>query len=540
MPLSIPEDDSEVIRDRVDDGQRPEVGARATAKELFGPAGTPRVAVIGAGFGGIGAGVKLKKAGIETFMIYESSLGVGGTWWDNTYPGAEVDVNSNLYCYSFKPYGWTRTHARQAELQRYLEETVAEYGLRPHLRLGVSVHSATWDDDRRVWNIVLDTGSLDECHAVISAVGFLNVPRYPEWPGLEDFEGPAFHTSRWEHQHDLSDRVVAVAGTGSTATQVVPAMQPVVKKLYVFQREPGWVTPKGERHLTEGERALFAKPWRRALDRSRLRYLIERSLWGGAMYRPGTTLHRQRQQACLDYIAHEFADRPDLRQAVTPNYPFPGKRPIMASTFYPALKEENVELVPRAVSRVTRTGIVDAEGVERPVEVIVMATGFHAAKYLDRVRVVGRYGETLQQHWAGEPRAYLGITVPGFPNFFMLYGPGTNGGELVSMLEAQAEYAVRVLKRMKRERVSAIEVKPQFEARWYAWLQSRMEGTSWTMSNNYFRSATGKIVTQWPSGNMVYRVLTKIPSRMSDTAVVGPPDLAVRSSDQLRTVERVV
>jgi cation diffusion facilitator CzcD-associated flavoprotein CzcO len=497
------------------------VSSKAT--RLFGPTGTPRVAIVGAGFGGIGAGVKLKRAGIDTFTIYEASLGVGGTWWDNTYPGAEVDVSSNLYSYSFKSHAWTRTHARQAELQQYLEEAVDEFGLRPHLQLGTAVRSATWNGDRHVWDVVLDTGSAHQFHAVISAVGFLNVPRYPDWPGLHSFEGPRFHTSRWEHFHDLSDKVVAVVGSGSTATQVVPALQPMVKQLYLFQREPGWVMPKFERDLTDEERALFAKPWRRALDRSRLRWLIESSLWGGAMFRPGTKLHGHRQQACLDYIAHEFADRPDLREAVTPRYPFPGKRPIIASTYYPALKKDNVELVPRAVSRVTRSGIVDATGVERSVDAIVLATGFQAANYLARLQVVGRTGETLQERWAGEPRAYLGITVPGFPNFFMVYGPGTNGGELVSMLEAQAEYAVRAVRRMQREGISAIEVRPSFEALWYAWLQSKMKGTSWTMSNNYFKSETGKIVTQWPSGNLVYRALTKVAGRVSETSLAPPP-----------------
>ncbi len=496
--------------------------SRPTAEELFGPSGTPRVVVVGAGFGGIGAGVKLKRAGIDSFTIYESSLGVGGTWWDNSYPGAEVDVNSNLYCYSFKSHEWTRTHARQSELQKYLEDTVDTFGLRPHLQLNVTVQSATWDEDRHIWSVTLDTGSVDECHAVISAVGFLNVPRLPDWPGLEDFQGPAFHTARWEHQHDLTGKVVAVVGSGSTATQVVPAIQPIAKKIYLFQREPGWVMPKGERDLTEAERAVFAKRWRRALDRWRLRYVIEKGLWGGGLFRPGSKLQAKRQRTCLDYIAREFADHPDLRDAVTPTYPYPGKRPIIASTYYPTLKKENVELVPKAVSRVTPTGIVDAEGVERAVDVIVEATGFHAANYLARLCVKGRGGETLRERWAGEPRAYLGITVPRFPNFYMLYGPGTNGGEIVSMLEAQAEYAVRALNRMRRERVTAIEVKPLFEGLWYLWLQSKMEGTSWTMSNNYFTSATGKIVTQWPSGNMVYRVLTKSLGRISETTRCRP------------------
>ena len=496
---------------------RRRTGPTLTVRDLFGPAGTPTVVVIGAGLGGIAAGVKLQQAGIRTFTIYESSAGVGGTWWDNTYPGAEVDVHSNLYSYSFKPYDWSRTHARQPELQAYLEETVDEFSLRPHLQLGVTVRSATWDDHRHVWTVRFDTDAIAECHVLISSVGFLNVPRYPDWPGLEEFEGPVFHTARWEHHHDLSGRVVAVVGTGSTATQVVPAIQPVVGTLYLFQREPGWVMPKGERELSEVERIRLRRPWRRTLNRASLRYTLERGLIGAATFRPGTKLHRKRQQTCLDYIDREFADHPELAKAVTPAYPYPGKRPVIASTYYPALKRDNVELVPKAVSRMTSTGIVDADGVERAVDVIVMATGFMATDYLARLEVTGRRGQTLSAYWAGEPRAFLGITVPGFPNFFMLYGPGTNGGELVSMLEAQAEYAVRALRRMRRCRVSAVEVRPLFDTLWFRWLQSRMEGTSWTMSNNYFRSPTGKIVTQWPSGNLVYRVLTKLLGGVSES-----------------------
>jgi cation diffusion facilitator CzcD-associated flavoprotein CzcO len=487
------------------------------AEALFGPAGTPRVVVVGAGFGGIATGVKLKQAGIETFTIYESSLGIGGTWWDNTYPGAEVDVGSHLYSFSFKPYDWSRTHAQQPELQKYLEEAVDEFGLRAHLRLGMTVESATWDDDRHVWTVRLGDGTVDECHVVVSAVGFLNVPRYPTWPGLDDFAGPKFHTARWEHEHDLTGKVVAVVGTGSSATQVVPAIQPIVNRCYVFQREPGWVMPKGEHDLTDEDRAVFAHPWRRRRERWRQRYLLERSLWRGHLYRPGTKINEARRQFCLDYIDRKFADRPDLRAAVTPTYPYPGKRPVLASTFYSALKKDNVELVPRAVAAVTPTGLIDADGRERAVDVIVMATGFQPANYLARVRVVGRGGQTLQDYWAGEPHAYLGITVPGFPNFFMCYGPGTNGGEIVIMLESQAEYAVRAVKRMIRERVTAVDVKPAFEARWNRWLQSRMNGTSWTMSMNYFTAPSGKVVTQWPYGNTQYRLLTKALGRVSET-----------------------
>jgi cation diffusion facilitator CzcD-associated flavoprotein CzcO len=490
---------------------------RPTAQQLFGPAGAPRVAVVGAGFGGIAAGVKLLQAGVRTFTIYESSLGLGGTWWDNTYPGAEVDVGSHLYCFSFKPHGWSRTHARQPELQKYLEEAVDQFGLRPHLRLGVTVESAAWDDARHVWAVRLDDGTVDECHVLVSAVGFLNVPRYPDWPGLESFAGPAFHTARWEHQHDLTGKVVAVVGTGSSATQVVPAVQPLVERLYVFQREPGWVMPKGERDFADAERVALGAPWRARRERWRQRYLLEKNLWGGNMNRPGTKANARREAMCRAYIAREFADRPELEAAVTPTYPYPGKRPVFATTFYPALKQANVELVPHAVASVTPSGIVDAEGVERAVDAIVMATGFQPANYLARLPVTGRDGRTLQQYWAGEPHAFLGITVPGFPNFFMLYGPGTNGGEIVVMLESQAEYAVRAVKRMLRERATAVEVKPRFEAAWERWLASKIEGTSWTMTNNYFKAPSGKVVTQWPYGNLYYRLLTKALGRVSET-----------------------
>ncbi|MET0882897.1 MAG: NAD(P)/FAD-dependent oxidoreductase, partial [Acidimicrobiales bacterium] len=265
------------------------------------------------------------------------------------------------------------------------------------------------------------------------------------------------------------------------------------------------------------EQAAFAKPWRRIRERWRLKYLLEKSLFRGALYRPGTKTNADREQLCRDYIARQFADHPELREAVTPKYPYPGKRPVFASTFYPALKKENVELVPRAVASVTPTGIVDGDGVERAVDVIVMATGFKPVDYLDRLRVVGRDSRTLQETWGDEPRAYLGITVPAFPNFFMLYGPGTNGGEIVIMLESQAEYAVRAMKRMIRERVTAVEVKAHYDARWYRWLQARMEGTSWTMSRNYFTSPSGKVVTQWPYGNYRYRFMTKVLGRVSET-----------------------
>jgi cation diffusion facilitator CzcD-associated flavoprotein CzcO len=422
-----------------------------------------------------------------------------------------------MYSYSFTHPDWSRTHARQPELQKYLEGVVDEFDLRRHIRFGVGVDEAAWDDATHTYALQLSDGTSTAADVLISAVGFLNVPKYPTWPGLERFRGPKFHTARWEHEHDLTGKRVAIVGTGSTAAQVIPELAEIVDRLLVFQREPGWVIPKGDRDFSEEERAELRKPLRWRRERMKQLRRIEKNLWRRAVYVPSSKVSRTAEQFCRNYIAKEFADRPDLREAVTPTYPYWGKRLIMASTFYPALKRENVELIPKAVASVTETGVVDVDGVEHPVDVLVMATGFQPTNYLAHLRVIGRDGRSLHDHWAGEPRAFLGITVPGFPNFFMLYGPGTNGGEIVWMLERQAEYAVRVVKRMARSGVTAVEVKPRWADRYDRWLQSTMQGTAWVVSNNYFKSETGRIVTQWPYSPLVYWTMTKTLGRWSET-----------------------
>lgn len=478
----------------------------------------PSVAIVGAGFGGIAAGVKLRKAGVDDFVILERSTGIGGVWWDNRYPGAEVDVASHLYSYAFAPHDWTRTHAGQDELQHYLEKVVDDFGLRPHLRLSTAVEEATWSEDDHSWTVRLSTGDSIVCQLLVSAVGFLNEPNYPEWPGLDRFTGPVFHTARWEHEHDLRGKRIAVVGTGSTATQVVPHLAEVAERLYVFQRDPGWVMPKGERGFSDDERTALRRPLNRWKLRLKTLWMLERGVLRGDVYRPGWKINVEREQMCRQYIDAVFAERPDLREAVTPSYPYPGKRPIFASTYYPTLLRDNVELVPRAVASVTENGIVDVDGVEREIDVLVLATGFKAAEYLRRLRVVGRDGRSLHDVWAGDPYAFLGMTVPGFPNFVMMYGPNTNGGEIVSNLERQAEYATRLAKRLRRGDATAIEVKPRWCERYNAWLQKRMQNTSWTTTNTYFVSQSGRIVTQWPYGATLYGALTKVLGPPSETS----------------------
>jgi cation diffusion facilitator CzcD-associated flavoprotein CzcO len=484
----------------------------------FGPSGTPVVCIVGAGFGGIGLGVLLKRAGIDTFTIYEKADRVGGAWWHNQYPGAEVDTVSHVYSYAFKSNAWTRTHAKQAELHAYLEDTVDDFGLQPHLRLGVAVESAAWDEDTHMYTLTLSSGETLQCHVLVGATGFLNIPKYPTWPGLETFQGPMFHTARWEPEHELSGRTVAVVGTGSTATQVVPELAKVAEKLYVFQREPGWIMYKGERDHTPEEAAQLAGSLHYRLERLKWFWALEKRIWRGDAWRPGSADNDLGQQAALAFIEKEFADRPDLKKAVTPDYPFWGKRLIFNSTFYRSLKSPNVELVPRAVASVTPTGVVDIDGVEREVDVLVMATGFRTTDYVGTMEVRGLDGRTLREHWAGEPRAFLGLTVPGFPNFYMMYGPGTNGGEIVSMLMRQAEHIVRAVKRMRRGRATALEVRPTWVDVYNAWLQAKVNVTSWAVADNYYKGATGKIVTQWPFSPGGYGVLVRALGRASETS----------------------
>lgn len=486
---------------------------------------------MGAGFSGIGLAVLLKKARMDTFSIYEKADRVGGTWWHNQYPGAEVDSVSYVYSYVFHPKAWTRTHARQAELQEYLEDTVDLFGIRPHLRLGVGVTSATWDCESRMYRIALSTGETTECHVLVGATGFLNIPNYPSWPGLDSFKGPKFHTSRWEAQHDLRNKTVAVVGTGSTASQLVPELAKVAAKLYLFQREPGWVVPKGEFAYTPEQSARLANPVKLRMARLKWFYATEKRLWRANLFRPGTPEHEKATRVALGFIEQELSDRPDLMKAVTPAYPYWGKRLIMNSTYYAALKGPNVELIPRAVAAVTPNGVVDTDGVERHVDVLIMATGFKTTDYIGTFEVRGADGRTLHEHWAGEPRAFLGMTVPNFPNFYIMYGPGTNGGEIVSMLMRQAEHVVRSLKRMMRQEVSALEVRPAWASVYDAWLLSQVNSTAWATSDNYYKSSTGKIVTQWPYSPGIYGLLVRALGQWSQTA--GPRS----STDQKAAVD---
>jgi cyclohexanone monooxygenase len=479
-----------------------------------------RVAIIGAGLGGIAAAVKLRQRTSADFVIFEQSGGIGGTWRDNVYPGCEVDIHSHAYSYSFLRYEWRRTHATQPELLAYAEHVAAVFGLTPHIRLNTKVTSLTWEEPAARYVLGTDDGERHEFDAVISATGLLSVPRYPDWPGLGSFAGPCFHTARWEAGHDLAGKTVAIVGTGSTAVQIVPAIAPQVRQLYVYQREPGWIEPKAEREFTPRELWFYRHvPLAQRVNRARLFYQAARRF---KAFDARSKMQREVRDACVAFI-NQSIDDPATRAAVTPHYPWGCKRVVRASNFYEALNRPNVELVPHEVTRVTPTGIVDATGAERQADVLILSTGFQPTSFLENIEVKGRDGRGIHDAWQGRPSAFLGITVPGFPNFFILYGPNTNGGgSIIHQLERQAEVAVNAVRRLQestafRSTVRSIDTKPGAQRRWTAWIDRRLATTASAMEagcHNYYHVAGGANVTQWPGTPFGYAAATRLFARL--------------------------
>jgi cation diffusion facilitator CzcD-associated flavoprotein CzcO len=396
---------------------------------------------------------------------------------------------------------------------------VAAYGLDSHLRLNTKVNSLAWEESAARYVLCTDDGGRHEFDAVISATGLLSVPRYPDWPGLASFAGVCFHTARWEPEHDLSGKTVAVVGTGSTSAQVVPAIAPQAGQLYVYQREPGWIEPKREREFTRRERWFYRHvPVAQRAHRAWLFYRAMRRFKGFDL---NSKLQRQLREACLAFIDRSIDD-PAVREAVTPRYPWGCKRVVLASTFYDTLNRPNVELVPHEVTRVTPTGLVDATGAERRVDVLILSTGFQPTSFLSGIEVKGRDGRGIHDAWQGRPNAFMGITVAGFPNFFILYGPNTNGGgSIIHQLERQAEVAANAVRRLERgtvfqKTVRSIDTRPQAQRRWVAWIDHRLATAATAMDSgchNYYHVAGGANVTQWPGTHLGYALATRLLAR---------------------------
>ncbi len=468
-----------------------------------------RVAIIGAGPGGLGLAIRLAKSHRHDFVIFEASDGVGGTWRANTYPGAACDVPSHLYSYSFalKP-DWSKTYADQPEILQYFEDCADRFGIRPHLRVHTRITAARWDRRRRCWGLTDSEGGTYEADVLVSAIGTFATPAVPDIEGLGSFAGPCFHSARWEHEHDPAGRRVAVIGTGASAAQIVPELAKGAEAVHVFQRTPQWILPRSDKPFSEAEKRRFARnPVAIRRHRREIYWAFENTI----AFREGEEGVEQLKALALSHIDHRIKDD-ELRAKLTPDYPFGCKRTLVCSDFYKALLRDNVELVTERIERVTPGSIVTDDGRERPVDAIVLATGFKATEYLDGIDVVGEGGRRLHDDWSEVAHAYLGLTVSGYPNFFMLYGPNTNqgGNSIIVILEAQATYVLGALRAMRRYRARAVDVRPEVMDAYNRELAEALAGTVWSDGcQSYFKNASGKIATQLPQTSRWYAHRTR-------------------------------
>ena len=464
------------------------------------------VLVVGAGFGGLGAAIRMRERGHRDFVVIERNADVGGTWLANTYPGAQCDVPSNLYSYSFAPNPeWTHSYPEQPQIQRYLRDCAERFGVLGHVRFGTEVLEARWRPEDGRWHVRTSGGDYAP-RVLIAASGLLSEPTTPKLPGLDDFEGAVFHTGRWDHEHDLRGERVALIGTGATAIQVGPRIGPLASRLHVFQRTPGWVLPHPDREIHAGLRRLYARaPLVQRVARQVVYGL--REVLGGEMTRsPG--LLRVQELVCRAWIRVNVRD-PELRRKVTPEYRFGCKRALLSNDWYPTLTAPNAELVTDPIAEIRARSIVTADGTERPLDAIVLATGFRPTDPAIAHRVRDGQGRTLAEHWAVSPSAYLGTAVAGFPNLFLLYGPNVNLGHssIVYMLEAQIHYVLQALDLLASGEAAALEVRPEVQAAYNEELAERLPRTIWNTGgcSSWYLDETGRNSTMWPDFTFRYR-----------------------------------
>jgi cation diffusion facilitator CzcD-associated flavoprotein CzcO len=463
------------------------------------------VAVVGGGFGGVGAATMLKRAGYDDVTVFERAERVGGVWHHNTYPGAACDIPSHLYEFSFEPNPrWSRRYAPQAEIQAYLEDTARRYGVFDRIRTSTEVRSARWDEQRRVWTIETSAGS-HEAEVLLPACGQLSVPTIPPLPGLDSFSGPAFHTAAWRHDVDLAGKRVAVVGTGCSAIQVVPAIQPEVAQVDVYQRSPGWTFPKMDYAYGERARRLFERfPLLQRLDRASIFWFQELAAAGLTRHRWPLKLFKQISKRRIDKA---IAD-PELRGKVTPTDEIGCKRIMLTDEWYPTLTKPNVELVADRIAEITPTGIRTQSGGERPADVIVLATGFATHGFVAPMEIIGAGGRRLSDEWAQVPRAYLGLSVPDFPNLFLLYGPNTNGGSgsVVNTIECGVNHVIAALREADRADARRIEIRRQAADAFDSELRTALAGTVWHSGcTNWYVDENGHDPNQWPWTWTTYR-----------------------------------
>ncbi len=479
-----------------------------SAEQVSPPEADHDVLVVGAGFSGLAMAIRLKRAGNEDFLVVEQGDSVGGTWRDNTYPGCACDVQSHLYSLSFAPNPeWSRMFAPQGEIREYLERTATEFGVRPHVRLRTTMTAAAYDEEAAIWRIELNGDETLTARVLVSAIGALSKPAYPEIAGLESFGGPSFHSAAWERGIDLEGKRVAVLGTGASAIQIVPQIAPEAARVTLFQRTPPWIIPKRDRRISSLERRLFRRfPAMQRAYRRALYWALEARVIGFSRY---PALLRLAQKLSVAHINRQIKD-PELRRKVTPDYTLGCKRVLISNDYYPALARDDVEVITDPIARVTERGIVTADGAEHAVDVIVFGTGFQVQQQLADLPIRGRGGRELNQVWVERGmQAHRGTTIAGFPNMFMLLGPNTGVGHtsVLHMLESQVGYVIEALEQMRRRELHAVEVSEAAQEAFNRELQGMQARTVWSSGGcrSWYLDESGRNTALWPDFTYRFR-----------------------------------
>jgi cation diffusion facilitator CzcD-associated flavoprotein CzcO len=468
------------------------------------------VAIVGAGFGGIGMAVALRRAGISNVVVLERAAEIGGTWRDNTYPGCACDIPSMLYSFSFalNPE-WTRTYPPQDEIWSYLRTCVQREDLRRSIRFGAEVASMRFDDAAHLWHIEARNGSQYRARVVVAALGGLSNPAMPEILGIEAFEGPAFHSARWRHDVDLRGKRVAVIGTGASAIQFVPQIAPQAAELTVYQRTPPWIIPRHDRPISKAARFLRRRmPGYARLERAAIYASLEARALG---FVTDTRIVKIGEVAARAHLKRQVRD-PALRAKLTPEYTMGCKRVLISDDYYPALCRPNVRLETAAIRAIDARGVATADGAHHGADVLIFGTGFRAQSFVSPVRIYGSGGSALDDAWRERPQAYLGIATAGFPNLFFLIGPNTGLGHnsMIVMIEAQIAFVMSALRLMRERSCTAIDVTPAAQAAFVEEIDRRSRSTVWAAGcRSWYLDERGRNTAIWPGFTLEYRARTR-------------------------------
>ncbi len=475
----------------------------------------PRIAIVGSGFAGLGLGIHLKRQGIDTFTIFEKADAVGGTWRANTYPGAECDIPSALYSYSFENFDWPNKWSHQPVIKAYLEHCADAYHLRPHIRLRTPVTTITWVEEASAWDVEASAAGnpgetvTERFDIVVSATGQLSRPRWPDIDGLDTFAGPIFHSAEWDHAVDLAGKRVASIGAGASAVQYVPQVAKVAEQVTIFQRTPNWIIPKNDRDYSDFENALIRRS-RLARDLRRFAIWSRAELLGYELMKKKSRVRDFMENYARRNLEAEVSD-PATVDALTPRYPMGAKRVLFSDDYYEAIEEHHVAVVTDTIAEITSDAVVttdpDGRRVEHPVDVIVVGTGFHTHDFLTPMTVVGPEGRKLNDEWEDGPEAYLGISVAGFPNLFFMYGPNTNLGHnsIVLMIESQCRYLLSLIQQMASGSIQAVEVRSEVQRTYNDELARRLAESAWVLIEDSWYLQGGKVTNNWVGRTTEYR-----------------------------------